>query len=169
MRSLPNINTNTHSSITWLKFTEILNQIIVQLVPAKKLKFNKHFLINSRLTFLYEKMRRAYRKWKNLNDIAYLQKYKEIKKLYRCSLLKSKHKIEAEIVSSKCTRKFYKYINKFFNNSKSDKIAISVNGIVETNPIIVANSFNDYFISVFNPAIGNVVATDFSDDKSSPY
>lgn len=151
-----------------MKFTEILNQIIDQLVPAKKLKFNKHFLVNSRSTFLYEKMRRAYRKWKNLNDIAYLQKFKEIKKLYRCSLLKSRHKIEAEIVSSKCPQKFYKYINKFFNNSKSDKIAISVKGIVETNPIIVANSFNDYFISVFNPAIGNVITTDFSDDKSSP-
>ena len=141
----------------WYQFQRILSRAIQLFVPMIKQRIYKNTTIrvHGRASFLYKKMHRTYQKYHSTKIFGYFEKYKNIKKLYRKSLLNEKRKTEYNILNSNNPKAFYSYIKNYLNPTKPSSISLSNNNVETSDPKIVGELFNKYFSSVYNDLSGD--------------
>ena len=141
---------NAHDSWQW--FNSLINIAIDLFVPTHYFVNFKNRSFSQAQSQLFSKMKRFYSKYKKTGFLKFKTKYKYYKLKYRNLIKITKFKIEHKVLQKNNSKNLFTYIKSYKKHEFCLNKIIDSNGHEFTDPLIISNAFNKYFISVFeNP------------------
>ena len=146
----------------WNSFKSLIVTSINKFIPIKPMYEYKNKVFPSFMLPLYVKAHRSYRKWTQTKKEYYYNKYKLLKSHYKAKLFNAQKKKESALLLNHKSGlyKLLKQKLKTNNNIKS----LTTSGGTDTSELkIIAEEFNNYFISVYDS--NNFKDTDIKEDS----
>ena len=155
---------NTYDiALMWKQFYDILDVAISVGVPLKPV-FNggqKRRVLSRRIRQLISRKKTLWRKLKkDRKNLILREKFKNSARALKQAIFESRRTLEEYIINQNDRAAFYRYVNSKLKSHNKLSVLLDSNGMVITDPTLIAQELNNYFASVYTIDNNNTPAFD---------
>jgi len=149
---------------------EALASSFEKLAPLRSIRIreNKGQIISTRIEKWKKKKDRIFKEYKETGDLCLHDTVRALTKKIKKQVKKEIKLTTQKKATSKNSKTFWKMVNDYLGNRKSNAIALSIDNKIVTDPIVLAAAFRDFFIEKVKNLAGIDEWSDTRENEPTP-